>query len=253
MKVTLLGTGDAAGTPKAGCTCQNCQYAFEHNIERLRTSILIEHEDQHVLIDSGPDLRRQLIEIQKRLGTLPKIDAVIWTHGHFDHFMGFGEFYRVQKIPPVYGSDDVLDYCTPFFSFLLPEKKQHHKKPYVPFELIGLRWTLAPVTHPPTPTYGVVIEPISPGANQKWRMGYTSDTNRDIPKATYDLFTGLDLLFIDGIFPNEIGKVEKHLNYEEAVNFAQELNARSFYIVHMSHYLPFDTPHSGHDGDVFEL
>ncbi|MDR2855995.1 MAG: MBL fold metallo-hydrolase [Methanomicrobiales archaeon] len=252
MRVMLLGTGDAAGTPKAGCICQNCQYALEHDVQRLRTSLLIENEGHYVLIDSGPDLRRQLIEIQKRFGSLPKIDAVIWTHGHFDHFMGFGEFYRVQKIPHIYGTDDVMDYCTPFFSFLVSENKQHRKKPYEPFELIGLTWTLVQVTHPPTPTYGVVIEP-PPGADQRWRMGYTSDTNRDIPKASYDLFTGLDLLFIDGIFPNEVVKVEKHLNYEEAMELAQELDARSYYIVHMSHYLSFNTPHAGHDGDVFEL
>jgi len=253
MKVTLLGTGDAAGTPKAGCTCANCQYAFEHNIERLRTSILIENEGKYVMIDSGPDLRRQLLNVQKSLGTLPKIDTVIWTHGHFDHFMGFGEFYRVQKIPHVYGTEDVLDYCTPFFSFLLPEKKQHRKMPYVPFELIGLSWTFVSVNHPPTPTYGVVIEFISPDTDHTYRIGYTSDTNRHIPKATCDLFTELDLLFIDGIFLNKVGKVEKHLNYEEAISFAQDLNVRSFYIVHMSHYLPFDIPHIGHDGDVFEL
>ena len=252
MRVFLLGTGDATGTPKAGCSCDICQYAYDHNVERLRTSLLIENDGHCVLIDSGPDLRRQLINLYKHLGTLPKIDAVIWTHGHFDHFMGFGEFYRVQKIPHIYGTDDVLDYCTSFFSFLLPEKKQHRKKPYEPFELIGLSWTFIQVTHPPAPTYGVVIEPPS-GSDQQWRFGYTSDTNRDIPQASYDLLTGLDLLFIDGIFPNELVKVEKHLNYEEAVDLAQELGARSYYVVHMSHFLPFDTPHTGHDGDVFEL
>ena len=93
MKFTLLGTGDAIGTPKIGCDCPQCTHARETGT-LLRTSILIEHDDRHILVDSSPDLRQQLL----RYGS-PHIDAVIWTHGHYDHFMGFGEFYRVQKIP----------------------------------------------------------------------------------------------------------------------------------------------------------
>ena len=249
MKVTLLGTGDATGTPKAGCTCEICQYALSHGVERLRTSLLIEHNNQYVLIDSGPDLRQQMIHIHQSLGFLPKINAVLWTHGHFDHFMGFGEFYRIQKIPHVYSTPDVMKYCRSVFSFLLPEKKCHYINAYEPLELIGLSWTFVTVTHPPVPTCGIIIS--DPDAS--WRMGYTSDTNRDIPKRTYELLMNVDLLFIDGIFPNAVAKVEKHLNYEEALEFAQELGARSYYIVHMSHHLPFDAPHSGHDGDIFEL
>ena len=93
MKFTLMGTGDAIGTPKVGCGCPQCMHARETGTGRLRTSILIEHEGRHILVDSSPDLRQQLL----RHGS-PHIDAVIWTHGHYDHFMGFGEFYRVQKI-----------------------------------------------------------------------------------------------------------------------------------------------------------
>ncbi len=103
MKVTLLGTGDAIGTPKIGCSCPRCTYARETGAMRLRTSLLLEHNGHHVLIDSSPDLRQQLL-----LQGSPKIDAVIWTHGHYDHFMGYGEFYRVQPLPPVYAAPPVL-------------------------------------------------------------------------------------------------------------------------------------------------
>src|SRR5512136_3458995 len=103
MKITLLGTGDAIGTPKVGCTCPQCIQADKTGSMRLRTSLLVENNGRHLLVDSSPDLRQQLL----RHGS-PHIDAVIWTHGHYDHFMGFGEFYRVQTMPEVYAAPNVL-------------------------------------------------------------------------------------------------------------------------------------------------
>ena len=93
MEIRILGSGDAAGTPHVGCTCKNCTYAHNTGIERLRTSLLITHQDHNLIIDTTPDMRRQLLQAGS-----PRIDAVIWTHGHYDHFMGFGDFYRVQSI-----------------------------------------------------------------------------------------------------------------------------------------------------------
>ena len=142
MKVTLLGTGDAIGTPKIGCSCPRCTYARETGAMRLRTSLLLEHNGHHVLIDSSPDLRQQLL-----LQGSPKIDAVIWTHGHYDHFMGYGEFYRVQPLPPVYAAPPVLWYCGGIFGFL--SFPRHPVEPFTPFSLFGMTVTLILVNHPP--------------------------------------------------------------------------------------------------------
>ena len=61
MKITVLGTGDTVGTPKVNCDCEVCREAKEKGLERLRTSILIEHKGLNLLIDTTPDLRRQLL------------------------------------------------------------------------------------------------------------------------------------------------------------------------------------------------
>ena len=240
MELTLLGTGDAVGTPHVGCSCRNCMYARDHGIERLRTSLLISHNGYRLLIDSTPDLRRQLLNTGS-----PRIDAVIWTHGHYDHFMGFGDFYRVQKIPPVYGAPEVLASCSPVFRFLI--KKEVPVQVYTPFRICDLDITLAEVVHPDIYTTGVVI------SDGKTTIAYTSDTNEHIPEKSRNLMRGADMLFIDGLFPNSFKKVEKHLNYEEAIEMAAILDARDFRIVHMSHCVPFDAPGQGHDGDVFRF
>ena len=240
MELRLLGTGDAVGTPHVGCSCNNCMYAKNHGIERLRTSLLISHNDHHLLIDSTPDLRRQLLNAGS-----PKIDAVIWTHGHYDHFMGFGDFYRVQKVPPVYGAPEVLVTTSPVFRFLM--KMECQVQPYNPFKLCDLEITLIEVVHPNIYTTGVII------SDGRIKIAYTSDTNEHIPKRSRDLIYGADLLLIDGLFPSSLRKVEKHLNYEEALDMASELKVKDFRVVHMSHYIPFDVPYQGYDGEVFNF
>lgn len=239
MKITLLGTGDAIGTPRIGCDCPQCSHAKSTGAMRLRTSLLIENEGKHLLIDSSPDLRQQLL-----LAGSPHIDAVIWTHGHYDHFMGFGEFYRVQKIPPVYAAPEILRYCSEYFSFLNFEKIPI--EPYMPFTLFGITITPFMVKHPPAFTCGMLFE------TGESRIGYTSDTNIDIPKESLDLLGNLDLLLLDAIVPPHI-TITKHMNYLDACTLAGQLAPADFRCVHMSHMIPWDLPHTGKDGDVFEF
>lgn len=55
MRLTLLGTGDAVGTPKIGCNCPACSDAREGGkSQRLRFSILVESCQGKILIDTSP-------------------------------------------------------------------------------------------------------------------------------------------------------------------------------------------------------
>ena len=239
MKLTLLGTGDAIGTPKINCDCAQCSHAKKAGATRIRTSLLIENEGKHILIDSSPDLRQQLL----RIGS-PHIDAVVWTHGHYDHFIGFGEFYRVQNIPPVFAAPPVLSYCSDLFQFLAFDK--YAVDPYTPIELFGVTITPFMVRHPPAFTCGMLFE------TEKSRVGFTSDTNRDIPQKSLDLLTGLDLLLLDALVPSGIS-IAKHMNYLDACTLAQDLAPKDYRCVHVSHHMPWDLPHLGNDGDTFEF
>jgi phosphoribosyl 1,2-cyclic phosphate phosphodiesterase len=237
MKITLLGTGDAIGTPKVGCSCPQCTHAKATGAMRLRTSLLIENDNRHLLIDSSPDLRQQLL-----LHGSPHIDAVIWTHGHYDHFIGFGEFYRIQKIPPVFAAPPVLNYCSEVFRFLTFEKGII--QPYEPFDIFGITITPFMVRHSPAYTCGMLFE------TEESKVGFTSDTNIDIPEKSLDLLTGLDLLLLDALVPSDI-KVHKHMNYLEACSLASRLAPADFRCVHTSHILPWGLPHLGTDGETF--
>jgi phosphoribosyl 1,2-cyclic phosphate phosphodiesterase len=239
MRITLLGTGDAIGTPKIGCTCPQCTHARTTGAMRLRTSLLIENDGNHLLVDSSPDLRQQLLQYGS-----PHINAVIWTHGHYDHFIGFGEFYRVQDIPPVFATPPVMNYCAEIFRFLTFDKRII--QPYEPFSISGITITPVLVKHPPAYTCGLLFD------TGKSRVGFTSDTNINIPQQSLDLLENLDLLLLDALVPSSV-TIHKHMNYLDACMLAERLKPKDFRCVHQSHLLPWDLPHIGKDGDIFEF
>jgi phosphoribosyl 1,2-cyclic phosphate phosphodiesterase len=112
----------------------------------LRTSLLIEKEDKKILIETTPDLRQQLL-----LAGSPRIDSVIWSHGHYDHFMGFGEFYRVQDLPHVFGGPGVIAYCGSIFGFM--GLSASIKKAFQPFRVCDLSHALSRQSPPLRPDW----------------------------------------------------------------------------------------------------
>ena len=84
------------------------------------------------------------------------------------------------------------------------------------------------------------------------RIGFTSDTNIDIPQQSLDLLTDLDLLLLDALVPSDI-RIHKHMNYLDACILAQSLKPEEYRCVHLSHLIPWELPHLGTDGDVFEF
>lgn len=87
--ITILGCGSSGGVPRVGQGWGACDPAEPRN-ERLRCSILVERRGEagttRVLVDTSPDLRRQLLST----GT-DALDAVILTHPHADHVHGIDD------------------------------------------------------------------------------------------------------------------------------------------------------------------
>lgn len=85
----MLGCGTSSGVPRIGNDWGTCDPDEPRN-RRTRVSILIEHEDTRILVDTGPDMRAQLLAAD--VGWL---DAVIWTHEHADHVFGIDDLRQV--------------------------------------------------------------------------------------------------------------------------------------------------------------
>ncbi|HMT07324.1 MAG TPA: MBL fold metallo-hydrolase, partial [Pyrinomonadaceae bacterium] len=85
MKLTFLGTGTSTGVPSIGCDCETCQ-SDDPRDNRLRVSILIEHRDKKILVDTSSDFRQQALRANIR-----HLDAVLITHCHVDHVFGLDD------------------------------------------------------------------------------------------------------------------------------------------------------------------
>ncbi|MCC6719526.1 MAG: MBL fold metallo-hydrolase [Acetobacteraceae bacterium] len=97
MRVILLGTGGSAGVPTLGGAdgrgdWGECDPAEPRN-RRGRTSIAIQAEGGTLLVDTGPDMRAQLMA-----GGIGRVDAILYTHAHADHIMGLDDVRILNRL-----------------------------------------------------------------------------------------------------------------------------------------------------------
>lgn len=89
MKVRVLGSGTSSGVPRIGNDWGACDPTNPRNA-RTRASILVETATTRILVDTGPDMRAQLLS-----AGVASVDAVIWTHDHADHTHGIDDLRQV--------------------------------------------------------------------------------------------------------------------------------------------------------------
>lgn len=92
MRAVILGCGTSSGVPRIGNDWGDCDPSDPRN-RRTRASILIESATTRILIDTGPDLREQLLA-----SAIGAVDAVIWTHEHADHTHGIDDLRQVYHL-----------------------------------------------------------------------------------------------------------------------------------------------------------
>src|ERR1700686_159077 len=141
LKITVLGSGTSMGVPTLGCHCRVCKSADPHD-SRLRPSLLISRGGQNVVIDTTPDFRQQAL----RVG-LDRLDAILLTHGHADHILGFDDIrpfnIRQRVAVPVYSNEETFRIIRRVFAYVFDDKPTLSPVPRVtlntirsPFELL---------------------------------------------------------------------------------------------------------------------
>jgi phosphoribosyl 1,2-cyclic phosphate phosphodiesterase len=93
IRATILGCGSSGGVPRIGAGWGDCDPAEPKN-RRRRCSLMVEKVGPmgvtRVLIDTGPDLREQLLSVN-----VSHLDAVVYTHSHADHVHGVDDLRMV--------------------------------------------------------------------------------------------------------------------------------------------------------------
>lgn len=89
LSVTILGCGSSGGVPRVASGWGACDPQEPKN-RRRRCSVLVERRGPNgvtrVLVDTGPDLRDQLID-----AGVERLDGVLFTHAHADHTHGIDD------------------------------------------------------------------------------------------------------------------------------------------------------------------
>jgi len=228
LKVVLLGTGTSQGVPIIGCDCEVCR-SLDYRDKRLRTSAFIEVDGKHLLIDTGPDFRQQMLR-----ESISRLDAVLFTHAHRDHTGGLDDiraFNFMQEMDmPTYATPEVLGQLQADFAYIF-EKHAYFGLPRLelheigdgPFLVKGVSVTPLPVMHLRLPVTGFRIGNFS----------YITDANH-IPDATLELLKGTSVLVLNAL---QIAEHLSHFNLEQALQMIDIIKPQRAYLTHISHKL----------------
>ena len=228
-KLTFLGTGTSQGVPMIGCGCEVCR-STDPRDQRLRSSVLVEHEGLTILVDAGPDFRQQML----RAG-VTHLDAIILTHNHKDHTGGLDDVrafnYLEKQATQIYCERYVEDSLRMEYSYAFEEVKY----PGAP------EWDVHIIDDKPFSIKGIEIIPIR-GMHYKlpvlgFRFGdiaYCTDMNH-IPEEEFQKLSGLNHFIVNTV---RRGHHISHFALEEAVAVAQKVGAKHSWLTHLSHQLP---------------
>lgn len=229
----FLGTGTSVGVPVIGCSCDVCR-STDPRDNRTRSSVLVSHGATTLLIDSGPDLREQALREK-----ITAIDAVLYTHSHLDHVVGFDELrafcWGKHEPLPLYGTEACLGVLKGMFGWAFHADNTHrgYVKPdprpvTSAFQVGGLAITPLPVEHGTVDTVGYLFE-----TDAGFRTAYLPDVKR-IPQETMALLFNLDVLVIDAL---RDAPHSTHLSVDEALEISRTLSPRRTLLTHISHDL----------------
>jgi phosphoribosyl 1,2-cyclic phosphate phosphodiesterase len=186
MQLKVLGSGTSMGVPTLGCHCPVCS-STDPRDNRLRPSILLSHLDQNVIIDTTPDFRTQALRAR-----VNRLDAVLLTHAHADHILGFDDLRPYNMLQgtamPVYGTGETFRTIRRVFSYVFENRPTLSTVPSVrlhevhgPFPLMGIPFIPVPLLHGEMDVLGYRFG----------RAAYLTDFSR-LPESSVPLLEDLD-------------------------------------------------------------
>lgn len=276
LQIRFLGTSAARPIPRWGCACPQCTLAETNShARRTRPAILV---NGSLLVDAGPDIYAQLHSLP--YGDLARIDHILITHPHADHYLGLDDLAalrRISQLPilPIYALCDGWSGIQSAFRYLIAaEASEYDRRPFARREIElaeplclpdGLTVTAFDTHHTQTfTTAGLLIE------RGSIRVFYAPDFCQVDPA----LVRPLDLAILDGSFVTreqmdarytpvlEEGQ-GRHTPILEAVCWAEQAQARQVIFTHIGHHertpeevlalLPGDRFALAHDGLTVEV
>ena len=254
MKVRILGSGTSSGVPRIGNDWGACDPQEPRN-RRLRVSILVETATTRILVDTGPDMREQLLT-----AGISDVDAVIWTHDHADHSHGIDDlrqlFHAMRR--PVRG------FARPSTAAVLKERfgyvfeGQHGYRPSATLAPLPDRMTIGDICigaadQPHGNIHSAGLRFDADGGS----IGYATDFNV-MTDDMRSLYKSLDVWIVDTLrrTPHP-----SHPHLAEGLRWIEELKPHRAALTHLDQSMDYamllsELPSNvvpGHDGLEFEV
>ncbi len=234
MKVRILGCGTSSGVPRIGNDWGACDPDEPRN-RRTRGALLVEAGGATVLVDTGPDMREQLLT-----AGADRLDAVIWTHDHADHCNGIDDLRQVYHAlgHPVRGlaRADTLDMLRRRFDYVFHGRTGY--PPTVAGELLPDAFTVGELAirvtdqpHGSISSAGLIFE------HGGIRVVYATDFH-ELTAEMRALYAGADLWIVDAL---RYRPHPTHPHVEQVLGWVEELGPKRTMFVHMDQSMDYRT------------
>jgi phosphoribosyl 1,2-cyclic phosphate phosphodiesterase len=226
LSFTILGCGASQGSPRVGLGW-GASDPNEPKNRRLRCSLLVEKTSAQgktqVLIDTGPDVREQLIG-----QNITHLDGVVYTHEHADHTHGIDDLRPLallnRKRVNVYADSETaamfmvrFRYCFESVGSAYPAILQLH--PQTAYEAYTINGAGGEIPILPLPVNHGQIDALG------FRFGdvaYVPDVKVIYEKTAAQL-ENLDILVLDAL---RYAPHVSHFNLEEALHWIDRLKPK---------------------------
>ena len=233
MKITILGCGSSGGVPLIGGEWGACDPNEPRN-RRTRVSILVEQGDTTLLVDTGPDMRQQLLDCG-----LKKLDAVLYTHEHADHTHGIDELRSInwltQKPVDIYADARTLSELTQRFDYIFNGTGAgKFYRPAVTSHEISAPFSVGPIN----------IIPFKQNHGHSHSLGfrfgdfaYSTDIHI-LDDEVFEALRGVKIWLVDCV-REEPHATHSHL--AQTLEWIERVQPDQAYLTHMSHRLDYQT------------
>jgi phosphoribosyl 1,2-cyclic phosphate phosphodiesterase len=241
-RLTILGCGSSGGNPRVGDDWGKCDPSNPKN-RRRRAAALVERRTAQgittVLIDTGPDVREQLLSVRLKL-----LDGVLYTHDHADHTHGIDDLralsYAMKRRIPVWFDAVTQESLISRFGYCFASKpgasyppilKANLIEPPAPIEVDGPGGSITAL--PIIQQHGD-IESI---AFRFGNVAYSPDVS-DISAHSAAQLEGLDVWIVDALrhVPHP-----SHFSLKEALGWIERLKPKRAILTHLLGDLDYDT------------